>query len=125
MSLLEADVQATSPMPDDYRLAEYRLFGQVTKALTDARARFGDTPARDKALNWNREMWAALQEDLLRDDNQLPETLRAQIISVAIWVDRHTGLVFSGKARIDPLIDINRTIMDGLIAVNEGARSAA
>ena len=98
------------------RLTEYRVFAQVTKALTEAAA---DGTAREswaEALNWNRRLWMTLQLDLANDTNRLPEVLRAQLISVAIWVDRHTSLVLRGDGEIEPLIGVNRTIMEGLSA---------
>jgi flagellar protein FlaF len=55
-----------------------------------------------------------LQSDLSADDNQLPDGLKAQLISLAIWVDRHSSKVLRGKAEVGPLIKVNRTIMEGL-----------
>jgi flagellar protein FlaF len=47
-------------------------------------------------------------------DNQLPAPLRAQIISISLWVGRHTSAVIRGDEEFEPLIDINRIIMQGL-----------
>ena len=48
--------------------------------------------------------------------------LRASIVSLSIWVGKHTSLVIRGKDEIDPLIEINRMIMQGLAG---GAQAAA
>jgi flagellar protein FlaF len=40
--------------------------------------------------------------------------LRAQIISISIWVGKHTSAVIRREEEIDPLIEINRIIMQGL-----------
>jgi flagellar protein FlaF len=40
--------------------------------------------------------------------------LRAQIISLALWVSKYSSDVLRNGAAIDPLIDINRTMMEGL-----------
>ena len=40
--------------------------------------------------------------------------LRAQIISLSIWVGKYTSMVIRGEDDIDALIDINRIIMQGL-----------
>lgn len=40
--------------------------------------------------------------------------LRGQIISLALWVSRYSSQVLREGADIDPLIDINRTMMEGL-----------
>ena len=38
----------------------------------------------------------------------------AQIISLSIWVTKYSSQVMQQGAPIEPLIDINRTIMQGL-----------
>jgi flagellar protein FlaF len=40
--------------------------------------------------------------------------LRAGIISIGLWVDRFTSDVVAGREPIDPLIGVNRAILDGL-----------
>ena len=52
--------------------------------------------------------------DLASEDNGLSDQLKAQLISVAIWVDKHTSAALRGEAKVDPLITVNRTIMEGL-----------
>ena len=54
--------------------------------------------------------------DCASTGNGLPEALRAQVMSVAIWVTRHSSNVLRENASIEPLIDVNRTIMEGLLA---------
>jgi len=99
---------------DDPRKTEYRLFAQVTKALMDAReAQAGE---RNSAIHWNRRLWLTLQTDCAQDGNRLPDEVRAGIISLAIWVDKHSRRVLKGEAEIKPLIEVNRSIMEGLAA---------
>ncbi|HEX7800343.1 MAG TPA: flagellar biosynthesis regulator FlaF, partial [Asticcacaulis sp.] len=43
------------------------------------------------------------------------------IISLSLWVNRHTSLVMRNKEEIGPLIDINRTIMQGLLPQRQAA----
>lgn len=106
----KAAARAESP-----KEAEYRLFGQVTRALIEASQKPGDDVAgRVDALDWNRRMWSALATDCASPDNRLPESLRASIISISIWVGRHTSAVIRQEEEIEPLIDINRIIMQGV-----------
>ncbi len=95
---------------------EYRLFAQVTGSLVDAR----DRGVRDKqmaeALDWNRRMWSVFSTDCGTEGNGLPPQLRASIISLSIWVSKHSSEVMRGSESIDDLININRTIMEGLAA---------
>ena len=114
----QAATRAESP-----RDLEYRLFAQVTRALIEAsaldRSEFGK---RMDALDWNRRMWSTLSSECGRTDNGLPAPLRASIISLSIWVGKHTSLVIRGDDSFEPLIEINRMIMQGLAG---GARAAA
>lgn len=111
---LQAYQQAAS-RGENPRDSEYRLFAQVTLALMEAaKTDPSDIPGRIDALDWNRSVWSVLLNDCSSPDNQLPPALRASIISLAIWVGRHTSAVIRRREEIQPLIDVNRLIMQGL-----------
>ena len=111
---LQAYQQAAS-RAESPRDSEYRLFGQVTLALMEAaKTDPSDIPARIDALDWNRNLWTTLLSDCSSPQNQLPPPLRASIISLAIWVGKHTSAVIRRGEDIQPLIDVNRLIMQGL-----------
>ena len=97
------------------RETEYRLFAQVTRALVEAaQCDPSDIRGRIDALDWNRRVWSTLGTACADPDNQLPADLRASIISLSIWVGKHTSQVIRRKEEIQPLVDINRMIMQGL-----------
>ena len=113
----QASARAESP-----RELEYRLFGQVTRALMDAAASDPlDVHIRIDALDWNRRLWSTLATDCASSENQLPDPVRAQIISLSLWVNRHTSAVMRRTESFEPLINLNRTIMQGL----QGDQAAA
>ena len=113
--------QRASARSENPREAEYRLFGQVTRALMAAdQAPKDDLRVRVDALDWNRRMWTALANDCADASNGLPQSVRAQIISLSLWVSRHTSAVIRKREEIGPLVDINRIIMQGL-ATREAA----
>ena len=115
----QAATRAESP-----RDLEYRLFAQVTRALMEAALLDrSEISRRADALDWNRRVWSTLGMECNRPDNLLPPQLRASIISLSIWVGRHTTLVIRNKEDIEPLIEINRMIMQGLSS--QGAAAAA
>lgn len=93
---------------------EYRLFVQVTNALIAVQ----DARPHDKkmieALDWNRRMWSVFASDCGAKGNSLPDQLRASIVSLSLWVSKHSSGVMRGREKVGPLIDINRTIMEGL-----------
>jgi flagellar protein FlaF len=106
----QAATRAESP-----RETEYRLFAQVTLALIDAaKVDPDDFAGRIDALDWNRRVWTVLADACASPDNRLPDQLRASIISLALWVSRHTSAVIRRQEEIEPLIEVNRLIMQGL-----------
>lgn len=118
--------QKAATWAESPRQMEYRLFAQVTLALMEAaKADPTDIPARIDVLDWNRRVWTALSEDCSRPGNGLPASLRASIISLAIWVTRHTSAVIRRQEQIEPLIEINRMIMQGLAPSAPAASAAA
>lgn len=118
--------QRTAARTENPREAEYRLFAQVTRALTEAAVLpESDLAGRIDALDWNRRVWSALGTDCSAPGNALPAPLRASFISLSIWVGKHTSAVMRREEEIEPLIDINRMIMQGLSGRPEGASQAA
>lgn len=97
------------------RGSEYAIFAKITHALraldeTDATA----YPALARAVTDNLRLWGALSTDLRSDGNQLPDALRANLISLAEFVRKHSMAVLGGRGSIAVLIDINTSIMKGL-----------
>jgi|SRR6185312_15855017 flagellar protein FlaF len=99
---------------EDPRATEYRLFGQVTGALLEAKTSNAQGVPLIEAIDWNKRMWRTLAADCMDDRNSLTEDLRAKIISLSLWVSKYSRRVTREKAPIDPLIEINRTVMQGL-----------
>ena len=104
------------PATNDGRQGEYQAFDLVTRELLANKTKAKEDPEFLQALDDNRRLWHALEEDLVLPQNQLPDLLKAQIISVAIWVERHTKLAVHGEATTEPLIKVNESIMKGLAA---------
>jgi len=101
---------------------EYRLFGQVTRALVHASGvDASDIVTRMDALDWNRRLWSALANDCSNPDNALGQSMRAQIISLSLFVNRHSSAVMRGEETFQDLIDLNRMIMQGLSSQQQAA----
>ncbi len=97
------------------RAIEYDLIARVTHRIKSA-AEAGprNYPALVAALHDNRKLWTALAVDVADEDNKLPKELRAQIFYLCEFVQHHTGKVLSRKAKLAPLIEVNRAILAGL-----------
>lgn len=111
-----AAYQQAAKRVESPRETEWRAFQQVTSALQQVLDEGAlNVPAMLKAVDDNRLLWSVLADDCAQPDNQLPEPLRAQIISLAIWVDRHSRQeVTRNYKAIGDLIEVNRAMMDGL-----------
>jgi flagellar protein FlaF len=104
--------QRSAESPRD---TEYRLFAQVTQALIEAnKIGRSNIPKFVDALDWNRRLWSALAVDCAAEGNKHPDALRAQIISLSLWVSRFSSDAVGSGASLDPLIDVNKAIMAGL-----------
>jgi flagellar protein FlaF len=109
--------QRAATQAENPRELEYRAFGQVTAGLVRIKEAAPLPPASvAEALDANRKLWNLLSADCSAPENSLPHGLRAQIISLALWVARYSSQVMREGADVEPLIDINRTMMEGLVA---------
>ncbi|SFE85250.1 flagellar protein FlaF [Sulfitobacter brevis] len=107
------------------RQIERRLLAQVTSELEQQYRAFDEAEQRFDRLQlladglrhtlWKNQMiWMTFKMDLSSKDNKMTPDLRASLLSLAIWVDKHTQGVMAGGKTVRPLIDINRSIIDGL-----------
>jgi len=106
--------QTMQSLTGSSRQGEYRLFADVTKALMEVL----EEPKRDKsfyeAIDRNRRLWLVLQMDLSSAENKLPDDVKAQLISLSIWVDRECRQILRDDGDVQAMINVNRSIMEGL-----------
>ena len=102
------------PTKEGYRDLEYKVLGTVTGALIKANKQGTELSDKFNAVLWNEKVWNAFRCDLSSPDNQLPDELKASLISLAIWVSKETNRVMDHLADLDGLISINRQVMAGL-----------
>jgi flagellar protein FlaF len=68
-----------------------------------------------ESLLYVRRLWTAFIEDLAHPENGLPDRLRADIISVGLWVIKEADRVREQRSNdVVQLIEINRLIRDAL-----------
>ena len=102
------------PTKEGYRDLEYKVLGTVTGALIKASQPGTELSDKFNAVLWNEKVWHAFRCDLSSSENQLPDELKASLISLAIWVSKETNRVMDHLADLDGLISINRQVMAGL-----------
>jgi len=115
-----ARTQANAERPQQTEVrALATVTGQLQKAMDD-----GDRRALIEAVHLNRRLWNIFQCDLMHPDNGMPDNIKAQLISLAIWVQKHSSEVMRGAKPPSNLISVNQDIMEGLKAqsgpVSEG-----
>lgn len=114
------------------RQIERRVLANVTAEIEKFQSDFDSADRRRDMLKilagglrpalWkNQQIWITLKSDLAEPGNALGNSLRAGLISLALWVERHTVEVLEGTAQVRPLVDINRSIIHGL----EGTQNEA
>ncbi len=96
------------------RQAERRLMCEITGEMIQARDAGHSRGALMPTLHRNRELWNTFSSVCGASGNELPASVRAGIVSLALWVDRFTSDVVAGRESIDDLIAVNRDIIDGL-----------
>lgn len=70
---------------------------------------------RIESLLYIRRLWVTFIEDLGSPENALPDKLRADIISIGLWVLKESDRLLEQKTNdVVELIDINRLIRDAL-----------
>jgi len=104
---------------------EYRLFAEITRELEAANTDGATHTARVNALFRNSQLWLTIRVDLSSAENKLDFDTKAGLISLAIWVKRFTGPAMNSKLDLEPLISVNRQIMDGLSSAAKSARKSS
>jgi flagellar protein FlaF len=97
------------------RTSERAAMDRVISMLHDAQEKGPLSRERVDALFYLRRLWMIFLDDLKDPNNELPDQLRAGIISIGIWmmkeIDRVRGRITDD---LTPMIEINEIIRDGL-----------
>ena len=113
----QAGYSQTKKITATPRQIEAQIFSQIAAALELAAGEDGkakDVKAMANALHRNSQLWSALMTDLASEGNELPDDLKANLISLGGFSLRHGARVLAGEAQVTDLVDLNRTIASGL-----------
>ncbi len=101
--------------PKECRQREYEVFEHAIGLLKAAKGHSSRSCEMSEALEFLQNLWTALAQDLVHPDNDLPDNLKAQLISIGFWVMGETGRIACGEHNdVTALIDINTMIQEGL-----------
>ncbi len=97
------------------RRRERHAFDHAIGLLQNANTQGAESVQATEALFFVEKFWILLLEDLAGQENELPEKLRASLISIGIWVSKEIWNIRNGGSKsFDDLIEINSIIRDGL-----------
>jgi flagellar biosynthesis activator protein FlaF len=97
------------------RARERQAMDRVVEMLRTAQEKGPGSRERVEALFYLRRLWTIFLNDLNDPNNELPEQLRAGIISIGIWMMKEIERVRGGATTdLTPMIQINELIRDGL-----------
>lgn len=96
------------------RDSEAKVILAVNKGLERFAEEGPQSPSLKDYLLKNQRLWVAVRQDTASEGNSLPAALRAQLVSLSIWVEKHTIEVLKGAADVRDLIEVNNSLIGGL-----------
>lgn len=103
---------------DDFgkgRAEERRAFDHAILLLRQAEEDGPNSRSAAEALFFLQRLWNILLDDLAGEGNDLPDQLKASLISIGIWIMKEITAIRLGRVTsFAGLIDINTIIRNGL-----------
>lgn len=97
------------------RERERRALEHAIYLLRQAEARGTPSPAAAEALFFLCALWRLFLNDLVSAENDLPDTLRADLVSIGLWVLKEADSIRTGDSEnFCGLIEICAMVRDGL-----------
>jgi flagellar biosynthesis activator protein FlaF len=108
-----AEVQTDSVA--DARDRERQLLTRSIDLLIAAREHGPKSVQAVEAVHFLIRIWTTLIQDLGSAENELPNELRANLISIGLWLIREAEEVRQGRsANFEGLIEVSQIIRDGI-----------
>jgi flagellar protein FlaF len=108
-----AEIEEDSP--GDARERERELFDRSIDLLSRAAEEGKHSITRVEAIHFTIRLWSTLLEDLASDENALPKELRANLISIGIWILREANAIRQGESEnFAGILEITKIIRDGV-----------
>jgi flagellar biosynthesis activator protein FlaF len=99
----------------DAKERERQVLDRSIELLRAAAARGRNSNEAVEAIYYTRQLWIRLTEDICLPDNQLDAELKANLISIAIWILNETEKIRKRESdNFMGIVDITTIIRDGL-----------
>lgn len=101
--------------PREARQRERAAIERAVEMLQAAQAKGRRSIEAIEALVYLHRLWSVLIEDLASPENNLPESLRADLISIGLWVMRESDLIrLEQSDNFGGIIEVMTSIAEGL-----------
>jgi flagellar protein FlaF len=108
-----AEIQSESVA--DAKDREKQLLTRSVDMLVEARQKGLQSREAIEALLFMNRIWTHFIEDLGNPENALPKELRANLISIGLWLLREGEEVRQGRSdNVEGLIEVSQIIRDGM-----------
>jgi flagellar protein FlaF len=108
-----AEVQTDSVA--DAKDRERQLLSRSIDLLATAREKGPQSMEATQAIYFMNRVWTTFVEDLGSEDNELPQELRANLISIGLWLLREAEDIRQGRSdNFEGLIEVSQIIRDGI-----------
>jgi len=114
----ETGYGSTQKLGAEARQTEARALLEAARRMSEAQNSPDDREEYRAALRLNWRLWTIIQSDLVSEENALPAEIKANIMSLSVFIDKQTVGALAGPdvAKMNVLIEINRNIASGLMA---------
>ncbi len=111
-------IQYGDLLEDDQQMAREReraALDQSILLLEQAATPGAPLASAAEAIAFTSKLWSLLIEDLASANNGLPKQLRAQLVSIGIWILRELEAARTDEAKgLSDVIVVSKAIRDGL-----------
>ncbi len=113
--------QSSQKLGAGARQTEARALLEAARRLSEVNSESEDLTEYRAALRLNWRLWTIIQSDIASDENALPSEIKANVMSLSIFIDKHTvgALAEPDAGKLGVLIEINRNIASGLMETPE------
>jgi flagellar biosynthesis activator protein FlaF len=99
----------------DAKDRERQVLSRSIELLQAASEKGQNSQASVEAVYYTRRVWTSLVQDLASSENQLDKEVRANLISIGIWILKETEKIrLRESSNYQAIIDITTIIRDGL-----------
>jgi len=99
----------------DARMRERQAIERAIELLELAEKKGVRSIEAAQGLDYVNRLWQVFIDDLAKPENDLPEALRAELISIGIWITNEVNRIRRGQSdNFSGLIEICTIIRDGL-----------